>query len=94
MLIARLCVSRVPVASIKVAFSGLGAMFFAIVASSVYKQLAPIAPNESVVCGYSDAGHFLGPHASLVAIGDAMSEAYASVGLIITIRQKNCMPLY
>jgi hypothetical protein len=69
----------------------LGHMFFAIVASRVYKQLAAIAPNESVdVCGYSDDGHFLGPPASLVAIGDAMPEAYASVGLTVTIR-KNCL---
>jgi uncharacterized membrane protein YsdA (DUF1294 family) len=31
----------------------IGAMFFAIVASRVYKhQLAAITPNESVVCGY------------------------------------------
>jgi hypothetical protein len=28
----------------------LGAMFFAIVASRVYKPLAAISPNESVVC--------------------------------------------
>jgi hypothetical protein len=68
----------------------LGAMFFAIVAPRVYKQLAAIAPNESAVCGYSYDGHFLGPPASLVAIGDAMLEAYASVGLTVTIR-KNCL---
>jgi hypothetical protein len=37
----------------------LGAMFFATVASRVYKQLAAIAPNESVVCGYFDDGHFM-----------------------------------
>jgi hypothetical protein len=36
----------------------LGAMFFARVTSRVYKQLAPIVPNESVVCGYSYDGHF------------------------------------
>jgi hypothetical protein len=65
-------------------------MFFAIVASRVYKQLAAIAPNESVLCGYSDNGHFLGPLASLVVIGDAVPEAYASVGLAVTIR-KNCL---
>jgi hypothetical protein len=64
-------------------------MFFAIVASRVYKQLAAIAPNESVVCGYSDDGPFLGPHASLVAISDAMPEAYASVGLTVTIRKNS-----
>jgi hypothetical protein len=68
----------------------LGAMFLAIAASRVYKQLAAIAPNESVVCGYSNDGHFPGPPASLVAIGDAMPEAYASVGLTVTIR-KNCL---
>jgi hypothetical protein len=61
-------------------------MFYAVVASRVYKQLAAIAPNDSVVCGYSDDVHFLGHHASLVAIGDAMPEAYASVGLTVTIR--------
>jgi hypothetical protein len=33
------------------------------------------------------AGIFLGPPTSLVAIGDAMPEAYASVGLIVTIRK-------
>jgi hypothetical protein len=66
----------------------LGAMFFAMVASRVYKQLAAIAPNESVVCGYSDDGHFMGPPASLVAIDDALPEAYASVGLAVTIRKK------
>jgi hypothetical protein len=66
-------------------------MFFAIVASLVQKQFAAIAPNESVVCGYFDDGHFLGPFASLVAIGDAMPEAYyVSVGLTETIR-KNCL---
>jgi hypothetical protein len=64
----------------------LGAMSFAIVVSRVYKQLAVIAPNESVVCGYSDDGHFLGTPASLVT----MPEAYASVGLTVTIR-KNCL---
>jgi hypothetical protein len=63
-------------------------MFFAIAASRVYKQVIAIAPNESVVCGYSDDGHFLGPPASIVATGDAMPEAYASVGLIVTIRKK------
>jgi hypothetical protein len=68
----------------------LGAMFFAIIASRVYKQLASIAPNESVVCGYYDDGHFLGCLASLVAIGDAMPEAYASVGITVTIR-KTCL---
>jgi hypothetical protein len=67
-----------------------GAMLFAIVASRIYKQLASIAPTESVLCGISDNGHFIGPHASLVAIGDAMPEAYASVGLIVAIR-KNCL---
>jgi hypothetical protein len=49
--------------------------------------LAAIAPNESDVFGYFDDGHFLGPPASLVAIGDAMPEAYASVGLTATIRK-------
>jgi hypothetical protein len=68
----------------------LGAMFFAIVASRVYKQLASVAPNESVVCGYCDDGHFMGPPASFVAIGDALPEAYASVGLTVTIR-KTCL---
>jgi hypothetical protein len=67
----------------------LGARFFGIAASPVYKHLAAIAPNGSVVCDCSDDGHFLGPPASLVAIGDAMLEAYASVGLTVTIR-KNC----
>jgi hypothetical protein len=66
----------------------LGAMFFAIVASRVCKQLAAIVPNESVVCGYSDYGPFLGPPACLVAIDNAMPEAYASVGLTVTIRKK------
>jgi hypothetical protein len=41
----------------------LRAMFSAIVASRVYKQLAATAPNESVVCperiGYFDNGHFM-----------------------------------
>jgi hypothetical protein len=36
-----------------------GAMFFAVVASRVCKQLAAIAPNESVDCGYSDGGYFM-----------------------------------
>jgi hypothetical protein len=67
----------------------LGAMFLAIVASRVYKQLVAIAPNESVVCGYFHDGHLLGPLVSLVAICDAMPEAYASVGLTVIIR-KNC----
>jgi hypothetical protein len=34
-----------------------------------------------------DDSHFLGPPASLVAVGDAMPEAHASVGLTITTRQ-------
>jgi hypothetical protein len=38
----------------------LGAMFFAIAVSRVYKQMTAIAPNESVVCGDYDDGHFLG----------------------------------
>jgi hypothetical protein len=63
-------------------------MFFAIFASRwVYEQLAAIAPNESIVCSYSEDGQFLGPLASLVAIGDAMHEAYASVGLTVAIRK-------
>jgi hypothetical protein len=73
----------------------LGVMFFAIVASRVYKQLAAIVRNESVVCGNSDDGHLLGPPASqVVAIGDAMPEAYASVGLTVTIRENVCIPLW
>jgi hypothetical protein len=52
--------------------------------------LGAIAPNKSVVCGYSDDGHFMGPLASLVAIGDAMPETYTSVDLTVTIR-KNCL---
>jgi hypothetical protein len=68
----------------------LGAMFFAIFASRVYKQLAAISPNESVICGYSDDGHSPEPYAPLVAIGDAMPEACASVGLTVILR-KNCM---
>jgi hypothetical protein len=62
-------------------------MFFAIVPSRVYKQLAAIAPNESDVCGYSNDCHFMGLIASLVAIGDAMPEAYVSVGRSVTIRK-------
>jgi hypothetical protein len=68
----------------------LMAIFFAIVAPRVYKQLAAIAPNEFVVCGYSDDGHFLGSPASLVAIGDAMPAVCASAGLTVNIR-KNCL---
>jgi hypothetical protein len=37
----------------------LGAMFFAIVASRVYKQLAAIAPNELVVCGCFNDDHYM-----------------------------------
>jgi hypothetical protein len=69
-------------------------MFFAIVASRVYKLLAAIAPNESVVCGYSYDGHFLRPLASPVVISDAMPEAYASVGLKVTIRKTVCIHLW
>jgi hypothetical protein len=69
-------------------------MFFAIVASRVYKRLAAIAPNESVVCGYYDDGHFMRPLAYLAANGDAMPEAYASVGLTVTIRKKCCIALW
>jgi hypothetical protein len=47
-------------------------------------------PNESIVSGYSDDGYFLGPHVSLVAIGEAMPAAYICVGLTATIR-KNCL---
>jgi hypothetical protein len=39
----------------------LGAMFFAIIASRVYKKLAANAPIESIVCAFLDDGHFLGP---------------------------------
>jgi hypothetical protein len=35
----------------------IGAMFFVIYASRVYKKLAAIAPNESIVCVFSDDGH-------------------------------------
>jgi hypothetical protein len=35
----------------------LGAMFFVIFAFRVYKKLAAIAPNESIVCVFSDDGH-------------------------------------
>jgi hypothetical protein len=68
----------------------LTAMLFAIVASRVHNLWAAIAPNESVVCGYLNDVHFMGPPPSLVAIGDAMPKAYASVGLTVTIR-KNCL---
>jgi hypothetical protein len=37
----------------------LGAMLFALVASRVYKQWVAIAPNESVIYGYFDDGHFM-----------------------------------
>jgi hypothetical protein len=47
---------RVSVESIKVAFSGPCSSQ---VASRVYKELAAISPNESVVCGHYDDGHFL-----------------------------------
>jgi hypothetical protein len=66
----------------------LGAMLFALFVSRECKQLAASAHNESVVYGYSDDGHFLGPPASLVAIDDAMPEAYASVVLTVTLRKK------
>jgi hypothetical protein len=66
------------------------AMFSAIVSFRLYKHLVAIAPNESVVCDNYDEGHFLGPPASLVAIGDAMPEVYASVGLTVTLC-KNCL---
>jgi hypothetical protein len=68
-------------------------MFYAIGTSRVYKEFVAFAPNESVVYDYSDDGHFLGPLASLVAIGDAMPEAYASVGLKVTIHKNFCIPL-
>jgi hypothetical protein len=40
--------------------------------------------------GYFDDDHFQGPPKSFVAIGDALPEAYASVGLTVTIR-KSCL---
>jgi hypothetical protein len=52
--------------------------------------MAAIPPSESVVCDYFEDGHFMGPFTSLVAIGHAMPEVYASVGLTATIR-KNCL---
>jgi hypothetical protein len=61
-------------------------MFFAVVASRVYTKLAAIAPNESIICAFSDVGHFLGP-LTVVAIGEAISAAYASVGLTVTIHK-------
>jgi hypothetical protein len=67
-------------------------MFFAIVASRVYNQLAAIAQNEYVVCGYCDYDYFFGSPASLVTIGDAMPEAYASIGLTVTIRKNYLYP--
>jgi hypothetical protein len=66
----------------------LGAMFFARVTSRVYKSLAVIAPNEFNFGAFSVDGHFLGPPAPLVAIGDVMPLAYARVGLTKTIRRK------
>jgi hypothetical protein len=65
----------------------LGAMYFATIASRVYKRLAAVAPNESIVCAYSDDGNSLGPHASVVAIGEAVPAAYTSVDLTVTIRK-------
>jgi hypothetical protein len=51
-------------------------MFFVIVAFRVYKTLAAIVPNESIVCAFSDDILFLEPPASLVAIGAAMPAAF------------------
>jgi hypothetical protein len=36
---------------------------------------------------HSDDGHFFSPPPSLMAIGEAMPAAYASVGLAVTIRK-------
>jgi hypothetical protein len=58
----------------------------------MYKELAAIAPNEYIFCVYSSYGHFLGPPASLVAIGDALSAAYASAGQSVTIRKNGKYP--
>jgi hypothetical protein len=48
--------------------------------------VAAIAPNESIACGYFDDGHFLGPPASFMAVGDTLPEADAIIGLTVTIR--------
>jgi hypothetical protein len=83
-LMARLCVSRVPVEPIKVAFS-----------RPCFRNRCPLGiqtvgcdcPERIRYCVYYDDGRFL---ASLVAIGDDMPEAHASVGLPVTIRN-NCL---
>jgi hypothetical protein len=63
----------------------LGVLCCAIFASRVYKKLAAIAPNESVVCAYSDDGHVLGTLAYLMAIGAPMPAACDIVRLTVTI---------
>jgi hypothetical protein len=68
----------------------LGAIFFALVVFGVYKKLVAIAPNESIACGYLDNNNFFGPPPYIVAIGDAMSEAYASVVFTVTIPHRHC----
>jgi hypothetical protein len=87
MLAARLCVSQVPVESIQVAFSGH------VLRNTCLPGIRTVrydCPDRIRCLRVFYDGHFMRPLASLVAIGDAMPKAYASVGLTITIR-KNCL---
>jgi hypothetical protein len=68
-------------------------MFFAIVASRLCKKFASIAPNELIICAFSDDGHSLGPRAFLVAIGTAMPAEYTRVGLTVIIRKNGLFSL-
>jgi hypothetical protein len=72
----------------------LGAMCFAIVAYRAHQKMDAIAPDEPIVRAYSDDGYFLGPPTVVVAIGEAMPSAYASVGLTVTIHKTTCIPFW
>jgi hypothetical protein len=88
MLMARLCVSRVPVESIKIAFSGqCPSQELPPGYTNSWLRLPRTNPLSAVTLTMFTSWD---PPASLVAIGDAMPVAYASVGLMVTMR-KNCL---
>jgi hypothetical protein len=69
-------------------FSDLNLFNRGVATSAVRASDEPgLEESESVVCAYSNDGHFLGRQVPLVAIGEAMPTTYASVIFIVPIHQ-------
>jgi hypothetical protein len=87
MLMPRLCVSRVPVASTKVAFSkACSSQYYPLGCPKSWLRL----PRKNMLFALilTMVTSWAPLHAPLMAIGEAIPAAYASVGLTVTVRKK------